>query len=180
MSINQLSTNLAFVYLHVTIATQNLGFVCSFTFLRLEIDLKDLPHFNPEEHNVVMEFSMAPTILELTHICTREEEPKHSQQITCTLVGGDQVMLYVEPQEMGCLPDDEMSPSDSASDAPGMARYVLIKVAKQAGGEPKFWLVVCSKSRTGWLVFYGDYPDEDVGDFMFIHTQMSRVAVAPI
>jgi hypothetical protein len=194
--INQLSPNLAYMHIHVIIATQNLGFVRSFTLLRLEKNLKDLPYFNPEEHTVVMEFSVAPTILELTHICTgkddsnpelintdictREDDSKSSKQITCTLVGGDQVMLYLEPQEMSCLPDGEMSEGDFVADVPGIARYALVKVARKEGGEPKYWLVVCSKSRRGWLVFYGDFSDEDEGDFKFIHTQTSRVAVAPV
>ena len=142
--------------------------------------MKDLPYFTPEEHTIVTEFSLTPTIFELTSLCSTRDKPKSLQPITCTLINGEQVRLFLEPQEMLCLPDEHMSASDFAPNAPTMARYALVKVAKDEGGEPKFWLVVCSSSLKGWLVFYGDFPDEEVGDVTFFHFQDTRVAAAVV
>lgn len=146
----------------------------------MEKDLINLPHFTPEEHTIVTEFSLTPTIFELTSLCSTRDKPKSLQPITCTSVDGEQVRLFLKPQEMLCLPDEHMSESDFAPNAPTMARYALVKVAKDEGGEPKFWLVVCSSSLKGWLVFYGDYPDEVEGGVTYFHFQDTRVAAAEV
>lgn len=127
-----------------------------------------------------MELSMAPTILELMNACAEgENSPDGCVSFVCTAVSGDELVLYLQPQEMGCLPD-KRSEIEISSDTLSAQRYVLAKIAKEVCGEPKYWLVVCSQTRSGWIVLYGDFESEDEGDFEILSTRTMRVVYAPV
>ena len=176
---NQLFTNLAYINIYVTIATQNLGFVFLFFVLidwrnRLSTYLIRLTAFDPETcgHCIIKTFCECPSMVELVRMCIIEKP----SPITIRSKEGEEHTFYLVQQQFHALKDKPTETEEGTLLVPNTARFVVVKVAELCG-EPKYWLVVCGYSQVGWLLPIQAFVEDDEEHALCLQP---KFAVAPI
>lgn len=94
--------------------------------------------FNPEKcpERVIQQFVSGPSVVSLF----RHGTAKGSSDIHCTDFEGKEHVFYIPQHQLGIR-----------RCSVGNTMHILTKVSKRANGKPKYWLMSCVFSRTGYL-----------------------------